>query len=82
MTLIKYVIQPKSGPLVLVDPCALHVLHNPLLRHCFNVMCRRRVIKISVPNYGGLIFFVQVVEPEKMLDLEKYCVSGLNMLIN
>ena len=26
-------LQP-SGPLKLVGPCALHNLHNPLLRHC------------------------------------------------
>jgi len=29
----KYYFSP-SGPLKLVGRCALHMLHNPLLRHC------------------------------------------------
>ena len=31
--ILKYQFSP-SGPLKLVGPCALHMLHSPLLRHC------------------------------------------------
>ena len=35
-TALKILIQliSSSGPLKLVGPCAVHTLHNPLLRHC------------------------------------------------
>ena len=36
-----------SGPLNLEGPCALHMLHNPLLRHCLAGLRTVRVRKKS-----------------------------------